>query len=147
MPNNSCLSSKFIDSYCGIMAIFAFLLGKNSIMPKPILSLDFDGVLHQYTGWKGHATILDDPIPGAADFCWKAQELFTLVVFSSRAAHDSGPEAIITWLDKHGFPSMEVTCQKPPAFLSIDDRSTQFTGNWDDYDPVVLRTFKPWWKE
>ena len=43
-------------------------------MTKPILCLDFDGVIHSYTsGWKGARIILDPPVPGALDFILAAQ--------------------------------------------------------------------------
>ena len=36
---------------------------------KPIICLDFDGVIHSYTsGWKGAAVIPDPPVPGALEF-------------------------------------------------------------------------------
>jgi hypothetical protein len=36
--------------------------------------------------------------------------------------------------------------EKPPAFLTIDDRCQPFGGSWDDkhLDPQLLRQFKPW---
>src|SRR5882672_3079773 len=42
-------------------------VGRN--MRKPILCLDFDGVLHSYSsGWKGADVIPDAPTPGMAAF-------------------------------------------------------------------------------
>ena len=52
---------------------------------KPILSLDFDGVLHWYRkGWKGADVIDDEPTPGAVEFVKNAQEHFKVVIYSSR---------------------------------------------------------------
>ncbi len=42
---------------------------------KPILCLDFDGVIHSYTsGWKGADVIPDPPVEGAMQFIWDATE-------------------------------------------------------------------------
>ena len=38
-------------------------------MSKPILCLDFDGVIHSYaSGWKGADVIPDAAVPGAMEF-------------------------------------------------------------------------------
>jgi len=38
-------------------------------MSKPILLIDFDGVIHSYTsGWQGAGVISDPPVEGAFDF-------------------------------------------------------------------------------
>ncbi|MDO9087474.1 MAG: hypothetical protein Q7U53_14795 [Anaerolineaceae bacterium] len=110
---------------------------------KPILSLDFDGVIHWYrNGWKGPAVIDDEPVPGAKEFIEKAQDYFKIVIYSSRSNSEGGIEAMRTWMEKHGFPEVEFAKEKPKAFLSIDDRSLQFKGEW--FDPEELLNFKPW---
>ena len=55
---------------------------------KPILSLDFDGVIHSYTsGWQGPRTIPDAPVPGALRFLIEAQRRFQVAIFSSRGQY------------------------------------------------------------
>ncbi len=113
---------------------------------KPILSMDFDGVIHWYRhGWKGVDVIDDDPVPGAKEFIEQAQNYFRIVVFSSRSNSEKGIEAMRNWMLKHGFPEVQFSKDKPKAFLSIDDRAIQFTGEW--FDPEELLNFKPWNKE
>ncbi|PKO17774.1 MAG: hypothetical protein CVU39_04645 [Chloroflexi bacterium HGW-Chloroflexi-10] len=112
---------------------------------KPILSLDFDGVLHWYrNGWKGAAVIDDIPTPGAVEFVKNAQEYFKVVVYSSRSHQAGGIEAMQAWMEANGFPQVEFATHKPQAFLSIDDRAIQFEGEW--MDPEALLNFKPWMK-
>ena len=64
-------------------------------MPKPILSLDFDGVLHSYmTPWVDALTIPDPPVPGTVPWLFKAAQHFTVCVFSSRSHVEGGIDAM-----------------------------------------------------
>lgn len=55
-------------------------------MPKPILCIDFDGVIHGYqSGWKGAAIIPDPPVPGAGVYLLRALQHFRVAIFSSRS--------------------------------------------------------------
>jgi hypothetical protein len=122
---------------------------------KPILCLDFDGVLHAYTsGWQGGDVIGDGPVPGAMAWLRDAVETFEVHVLSSRSRVQKSRElmrdTLKEWLiEKHGEVIGRVVHQlihfpdyKPSAFLTIDDRSLCFTGTFPD--PASLLTFKPW---
>ena len=64
-------------------------------MGKPILCLDFDGVIHSYTsGWKGADVIPDPPVDGALDFLERASAHFDVQIFSSRSNQPGGIEAM-----------------------------------------------------
>lgn len=68
-------------------------------MGKPILCLDFDGVIHSYnSGWKGAAVIPDPPVPGALQFIAEALETFEVHIFSSRSHQWGGRRAMKRWL-------------------------------------------------
>lgn len=97
-------------------------------MSKPILCLDFDGVVHSYaSGWKGPMEIPDPPIPGAIEAIREYTETFRVCIHSSRfnwvnnprddffrdlerrekALLGNGPtpqHAVRDWLVKHGIP-------------------------------------------
>lgn len=114
-------------------------------MSKPILLLDFDGVLHSYTsGWKGVDVISDPPVEGALDFVMDAVDHFEVCVYSSRSKTSEGRSAIFIWLEDHGFPMMlmNVTAEKPAAFLTIDDRCVCFDGTFPDASELLA--FTPW---
>jgi hypothetical protein len=130
----------------------------NSELTKPLLCLDFDGVIHSYSsGWKGADVIPDPPVPGALRFIVKAMEFFRVAIFSSRSAQPGGQAAMQQWLGywsvdpAHGMPGdfdhaiwseIEWPMQKPSAFVTLDDRALTFTGEWPDMETLI--TFKPW---
>jgi hypothetical protein len=110
---------------------------------RKTLALDFDGVLHHYTGWNDGK--LDGPEEGAVEFCRQAVEHFKVYVVSSRCNTEIGQEAILNWLCKYGFPEeMTVTAERPPAYVSLDDRAVTFTGTWPEMHELL--NFQPWWK-
>lgn len=127
-------------------------------MNKPILCLDFDGVLHSYmSGWQGAAVIADPPVPGALQFIVHAMDHFRVAIYSSRSGQPGGIQAMQQWLgywsvDKdfgmpgdfdHGtWGAIEWPTEKPPAFVSIDDRALTFDGSWPSM--AELRRFMPW---
>ena len=122
-------------------------------MSKPILCLDFDGVIHSYTsGWRGAAVIVDKPVPGAVEFLHAATNDFEIHIFSSRSNHEGGIKAMKVWLkiiiiETFGvipswFYLIKWPTEKPPAMVTLDDRAITFTGVW----PTItdLKNFKPW---
>jgi hypothetical protein len=126
-------------------------------MTKPILVLDFDGVIHSYaSGWKGADIIPDPPVDGAMQFIWDATEHFRVAVFSSRSNQAGGINAMKRWLDHHfrGYwgthatqaddklSDIEWPLEKPAAFITIDDRALTFDGRWPTIE--FLKEFKPW---
>ena len=127
-------------------------------MPKPLLVLDFDGVIHGYaSGWKGPGVILDSPVPGAADFIEAASAHFTISVFSSRSKSLRGRWAMKRYMrallgdrtpadafHTGDFLHEEIRYPwfKPAAFLTIDDRALTFTGEWPEME--TLKSFRPW---
>ncbi len=132
-------------------------------MSKPILCLDFDGVIHSYTsGWRGAKIIADHPVPGVVEFLEQATRSFEVHIFSSRSHQEGGIEAMRFWLSfvvretlskADGLPRLSTMTPewfdliqwpevKPPAMVTIDDRALTFTGEW----PAMadLLAFKPW---
>jgi hypothetical protein len=127
-------------------------------MGKPILCLDFDGVIHSYTsGWKGADVIPDPPVDGAIAFMLGAMNHFDVVIFSSRSNQAGGIPAMRNWLKKHaqacwyptpdgpGLEDVVFTSEKPPAMVTIDDRALTFDGTWPAIE--TLKAFQPWNKK
>lgn len=125
-------------------------------MGKPILCLDFDGVVHSYkSGWKGARNIPDPPVEGVFAFIAEALVAgWDVVIHSSRARYWGGISAMKGWLKFHagnmwydspagsGIERVRFTRWKPSALITIDDRALTFTGKWPNLDE--LRKFKPW---
>jgi len=131
-------------------------------MGKPILCVDFDGVIHAYTTkWTDAVTISDGPVPGALKWLWKATEWFDVQVYSSRSKDPEARLAMLRWmsnysrlewdaehpmaiLDDDGPYPITFAYEKPAAFLTIDDRAITFDGDWSELEPADLLNFKPW---
>lgn len=126
-------------------------------MGKPILCLDFDGVIHSYaSGWKGADVVPDPPVPGAMRFIWDAAEHFTVAIHSSRSSQPGGVRAMRQWLERHfreHWAADRTHCddvlaeivwatEKPAAMVTIDDRALTFDGTWPLLE--TIRGFKPW---
>jgi FMN phosphatase YigB (HAD superfamily) len=120
---------------------------------KPIIVLDFDGVLHSYTsGWQGADVISDPPVPGAIDFLRRAVERFEVHIYSSRSGQSGGIAAMKAWLNRAveddpvflgpWLLNIKWPVTKPPAHVTIDDRALTFTGAWPSLEE--LQSFKPW---
>lgn len=114
----------------------------------PILCVDFDGVIHDYRdGWQG-GRIYGNVTDGFFAWLEQAQRLFRVVVYSSRSKDEDGVKAMKSWLAQQNggiLPDgLEFANEKPPAFLTIDDRALTFNGSWGEFEPGKLRDFRPW---
>lgn len=131
---------------------------------KPILCVDFDGTIHSYDrGWQ-NGLIYGQAVAGFFKWAIEAQKVFRLVVYSSRSKtpemRDAMAEAIKDWAaDALRFgqipadtdvsqllSAFEYAAEKPPAFVTIDDRAITFRGDWTapHLDPADLLAFRPW---
>jgi hypothetical protein len=124
---------------------------------KKTLCLDFDGVLHSYkSGWEGHETISDPPVPGAIEFLYDALKTFKVAIYSSRSSTPQGIAAMQRWVERwakeaffdYGQPwwlQIEWPVNKPAAHLTIDDRAVCFDGDWPSI--LELINFKPLYQQ
>ena len=139
---------------------------KGNRLTKPILLLDFDGVVHNFiTSWTAPDIISDPPTPGLFEALYEYEEHFQLYILSSRSAYSEGIDAMKKWLRKwhtcyvHSkiychetfddskydiLDKIVFTTEKPPAYVILDDRAITFKGV---FPPVeILKGFTPWVK-
>jgi hypothetical protein len=120
-------------------------------MNKPILLVDFDGVIHSYTsGWQGETVISDPMVKGAREFLMEAVKVFDVQIYSSRSKYVAGIGAMMAYLKENDvhfdvIKRISFPTEKPPAFLTIDDRAYCFKGKFPD--PKNLLKFLPWYKK
>ena len=115
-------------------------------MNKKTVVFDFDGVIHSYTsGWIGDTAIPNPPFPGIREAIVDIRKKYRVVVVSTRCASEEGKAAIKEWLAKYDIVVDDITKEKPPAVVYIDDRAICFDGH-----PELLRSkieaFKPWYQ-
>lgn len=121
-------------------------------LKKPILCVDFDGVISEYKhGWQGPEIINDDPVPGSIEFLIDAHNHFEVVIFSSRCNHPNGIKAMKEWLESFGLPdevrlALHFQIGKPSFAIMIDDRCIKFNGDWTLLKAKNLAlNFAPWY--
>ena len=151
----------YIRTMDEFLKYFEFSGKKNNMTQdsRPILCLDFDGVLLSFTsGWERLDRIDEKPVsgavPGAMQFIRDAQEKFQVHIYSSRSRSEPGIRMMKAWVINHlqrefGIEEahkisehIEYPTTKPKAFLSIDDRCVPFKGIWPN--PDTLLDFTPW---
>jgi hypothetical protein len=128
-------------------------------MSRLIICIDWDGCIHDYMdGWRD-GSIYGDVVPGFIEWADIAREHFELVVYSSRSKTEAGiaamRERLHAWIEAAyakntglavSISDFTFASEKPPAWLTIDDRALCFNGNWSDpnFSVEAMRSFKPW---
>lgn len=131
-------------------------------MDKPIICVDFDGVIHSYErGWH-NGQIYGTVVPGFFEWAERNMNEFKIVIYSSRSGDADMRRGMVTWLwfrfaewckSKNMEPSDDMfdeifnfADEKPPAYLTIDDRAICFKGDWDapELTTEAILNFKPW---
>jgi hypothetical protein len=111
---------------------------------RRIIAVDFDGVLHDDgCGWKGPAVILGPAVPGAINWLSgllrarndEGKLILDVRIFSSRCRSPEGIEAMKVWLGNQGLglkdlAELHFAVEKPPAWVTIDDRVFRFEGRY-----------------
>ncbi|RYF12768.1 MAG: hypothetical protein EOO40_00390 [Deltaproteobacteria bacterium] len=91
------------------------------------------------SGYK-HGSI-DLPIRGARTAITRIlQRGDVVVIFTTRNA-----DMVRAWLRQHAFPDLEVTSEKRPFYVIVDDRAINFTGVWDAEFEKRIADFHPYW--
>jgi hypothetical protein len=115
---------------------------------KQTIIIDFDGVLHSYTsGWQGAHIVGDLPTPGAKGAMRALREKYKVVVVSSRCHQLGGKKAVEEWLSLHEIDVDEVTSEKPPHIVVVDDRALRFEGDWNAVIEGIPTASVPWNKK
>lgn len=122
---------------------------------KPILCLDFDGVIHSYSsGWKGASVIPDPPVKDALQFIVKALDRFEVHILSSRSHQWGGKRAMKRWLRSHlialGVPNDDMHLQVPQwwveKIVAQSEMEPWHIANRDAADEIIRRIKWPWFK-
>ena len=102
------------------------------------LSIDFDGVIHNFDKGYYDGTCYGDPLPGSLEALRVLSKRYRIIIFTAKAKPSrplvngmTGVELVADWLKRHGVLDCvaEITAEKPRAFLYIDDNAYRFE-NW-----------------
>tara|TARA_A100000172_G_scaffold72559_1_gene53726 strand:- start:856 stop:1248 length:393 start_codon:yes stop_codon:yes gene_type:complete len=104
------------------------------------IAVDFDGVVHNFDKGYHDGTCYGAPLPGSLESIAKLSERYNVVIYTAKAKPSrplvngkTGTELVQEWLEKYNVMQyvVEITAEKPRAFLYIDDKGYRFE-NWDD---------------
>lgn len=118
-----------------------------------VISVDFDGVLHDYKAkWQAADVIQDGPVPGAIEWLIGIVEHHFVVIHTVRANIEGADLAILAWLSKNGVPDaalerIAVSAEKPNAIVFLDDRAWRFEGPGTFPSAEQIEDFRPWNKK
>ena len=115
---------------------------------KKTVVFDFAGVIHSYaSGWKGATNIPDPPVVGIKEAINSIRKAgYEVVIVSTRCNEPGGVAAICDYLNLHQIEVDNITAEKPPAIVYIDDRAICFDGHADTLLDKI-NSFKPWYKK
>lgn len=109
--------------------------------------VDFDGVIHRYISpWTEAYEIHDGPVDGAIEWLLDTSKHYTVVIHTTRARSVRARLAIREWLAKHGLGrlahTIDITNEKVPAMIYIDDRGWRFEGTFPSV--AQIKQAYPW---
>ena len=95
---------------------------------SPRIVFDFDGVIHSYkTGWVREDIIQDEPTEGIQDVINYLKTCgYIICIQSSRAFNERGYNAIVEYCNYFDINYDELTYEKKPALLYIDDNGYRY---------------------
>jgi len=113
---------------------------------KPTIAVDFDGVIANYSGWKGGDVLGSPRSDVVAAMRILRTEGWKLIVHTTRSAED-----IRSYLDGHSIPYDEINMNseygslgvKPVATVYWDDRALRYSGD-AMHDLLRIWSFRTW---
>jgi len=123
---------------------------------RPVtIAIDFDGVIHPYTGYKGPG-VFNPPYPeAAAGLKSLRQNGYKILIYSCRGEvgkirsylnlHDLTYDYIGTYKDEFSPKGFIANPSKVFADIYVDDRALKFNGSWPDLVQQV-DSFTLWYK-
>ena len=103
------------------------------------ICVDFDGVLNNYTGWKGEEELFT-PKKHSKEFLQRLNDEYNIIIFTSRDTDN-----VKEWMDLYQMPYNSITNIKEGAYAYIDDRALKFNGNYNEC-LENLKEFKAYWE-
>lgn len=101
-----------------------------------VICWDFDGTLHNAKFGYRDGTIYGEPTERSVFTLNNiAKAGYTQIILTSRQPQEW--IMVKNWLEKHGFPEMEITNTKPKALAYIDNRAIRFTSMSDLYSYFI----------